>query len=229
MLDATKSHLLLLAGLLVLSGCADAPLPAEPAELAASDALLAQGRSHNEAVPEEAPGPPYYSPLGNGLIATDGEWVAIPFIRDPACANDSNLYAPTPAAFSCALTVEGHQRWQDGKWDDGMPWDGMAPRQTQFRGLGGVPVMFVLLAELAPELTDGTLLLSELLALPSLRQGSASFYKETNILGLSGPHGIGRGTYTINARGPMVGEPGTFSLLVNEVRGELVQVEIDLP
>ena len=205
-----------------VAACEDAPGP-----LAPDDASYSNGKSHNDEVPEESAGPPYYSPLGNGLVATDGEWVAIPFLRDLSCVPDwANLAVPFGPADQCALTVKGHERWQDGKWDDGLPWDGVAPRQTQYIGLGAVPILFVSLAEFGPEIADGHITLPELQALPSLRIGTATDYKETDILGLSGPHGIGRGSYKINARGTLEGG-GNFRLMVNEVLGELVEVRIE--
>ncbi|MEJ2502724.1 MAG: hypothetical protein P8177_05305 [Gemmatimonadota bacterium] len=220
-----RAHLvpLMTTALLALAAC-DATDTQAP--LAPDTAVKAQ--AFRNAVPEDSPGPPYYSPLGNGLAAHDGEWAAIPFLREISCVDPTaNLFVPYGPAMGCTLTVRGHERWQDGKWDDGLPWDGIAPRQTQYIGLGAVPVVFVHWAELEPELADGVILLPELMALPSLVTGTASFYKETDILGLSGPHGIGNGSYTIDARGAL-DAGGAFRLLVNEVKGELVQVRIEM-
>ncbi|HKR58523.1 MAG TPA: hypothetical protein VJS64_02220 [Pyrinomonadaceae bacterium] len=172
-------------------------------------------------VPEESPGPPFYAISANGgFIPQDGVWAAIPFLRELQCVPPgANLLQITgPFAFQCTLTVEGHEHWENGPFVD------LAPRQTQFYGLGEVPIIFVQLTELEPALAGG-LSLSELLALPSTIVGTAIFYKETDIFGISGPQGAGRGSYKINARGNLSdGRP--FSLLVNEVLGQLQVVQI---
>ena len=172
-------------------------------------------------VPDEAPGPPFYSPIANGpFIPTDGEWAAIPFLRELSCVpNAANLLAIVgPSAFGCAATVEGHEHWTNGPRTD------PAPRHTVYRGLGAVPVVFVRLAELQPALTGG-LFRTELLALPSAVVGTAALYKETDILGITGPLGPGRGMYKITAVGSFM-DGRSFRLTVNEVQGELQNVQI---
>jgi hypothetical protein len=172
-------------------------------------------------VPQEAPGPPFYSPIANGsFLPNDGAWAAIPFLRDPGCvpAGVDLLAIVGPMAFRCALTVEGQEHWENGPPSD------PAPRQTVYRGLGTVPIVFVEWAELEPAL-DGGLFLPELLGLPSAIVGTATVYKETDILGVSGPLGPGRGMYKITARG-MLADARSFRLLVNEVQGELRGVQI---
>lgn len=172
-------------------------------------------------VPEEAPGPPFYSPIANGpFIPNDGTWAAIPFLREPSCVPAVvDLQAIVgPMAFACALTVEGHEHWENGPPTD------PAPRQTVYRGLGAVPIVFVELAELEPAL-DGGLTVPELLGLPSAIVGTATVYKETDILGISGPLGPGKGMYKITARGTLE-DSRSFRLMVNEVQGELREVQI---
>ena len=99
-----------------------------------------------------------------------------------------------------------------------------APRQTEFYGLRAVPIIFAEWAELEPALAGG-LTLSELLALPSAVVVTAMFYKETDILGITGPHGAGKGSYKIRARG-FLSDGRPFSLHVNEVLGQLRVVQI---
>ena len=123
-----------------------------------------------------------------------------------------------PSAFRCTLTVEGHVHWENGPGLD------PTPRQTEFYGLGAVPIIFAEWAELEPALAGG-LTLSELLALPSAVVGTAMFYKETDILGITGPHGAGKGSYKISARG-LLSDGRPFSLHVNEVLGRLRVVQI---
>jgi hypothetical protein len=172
-------------------------------------------------VPAESPGPPYYAISANGgFIPQDGEWAAIPFLRELACipADQDLLAFPVFAAFACPLTVQGHERWQNAPGVD------LAPRQTQFMGTGAVPIVFVRWSEVQAALAGG-LGFAELLALPSAIVGTADFYKETDILGISGPQGAGRGSYKINARGTLE-DARPFSLHVNEVLGELRVVRI---
>lgn len=174
------------------------------------------------AVPAESPGPPFYSISGNGgFVPHDGAWAAVPFLRSPDCVPPTQdlLVVVGPAAFACALTVEGHEHWQHGPGID------PAPRQTQLRGLGAVPIAFARWPEIQAAMSGG-LTLDELTALPSFILGHASFYKETDILGVSGPHGPGRGSYKISASGNLE-DARPFSLHVNEVLGQLRVVRIE--
>jgi len=172
-------------------------------------------------VPENDPGPPFYAISGNGgfLPHTD-TWVAIPFERRLECvpAGANLLIIDVPRAFGCTLTVSGHAHWETGPGID------IAPRQTQLSG-NAVPIVFASWAEVQAATADGVLTLPELLALPSARIGTASQYTETDIFGISGPLGAGRGMYKISARGAL-SNGGRFSLHVNEVLGELRVVEI---
>jgi hypothetical protein len=173
-------------------------------------------------VPDESPGPPFYSIVANGgFVPHDGVWAALPFLRNPACVPPAvDLTSIVgPAAFGCTLTVEGHEHWASGPGID------PAPRQTMYRGLGAVPIVFVRWNELAPALAGG-LMLPELMALPSATAGVADMYRETDILGISGPLGAGNGMYKIQARGTLP-DGRSFTLRVNEVLGELRIVDIE--
>jgi hypothetical protein len=215
-----------LAAALLTAGCSE--FPAAP-ETAGSSPAAVPGTSGGEAlvvfqVPEDSPGPPYWTILANGgFVPTDGEWAALPFLRDytvPGCipsGQDLSVIVG-PLAFGCPLTVEGHEHWQNGPGID------PAPRQTKFIGLGAVPIVFVELDELETTLAGG-LTLAELLALPSAIVGHADRYNETDILGVSGPLGPGRGMYKIQARGELT-DGRAFTLHVNEVLGELQKVRI---
>lgn len=203
---------------LVASGCSESP--AEPGVEILT--LRAEAPSLVLHVPAEAPGPPFYSIVANGgFVPQDGLWAALPFLRDPACVPPAvDLTAIVgPAAFGCTLTVEGHEHWASGPGID------PAPRQTVYRGLGSVPIVFVRWDELAPALAGG-LTLPDLLALPSAMTGVADRYRETDILGISGPLGAGNGMYKIQARGTLP-DGRSFTLRVNEVLGELQIVDIE--
>ncbi|MGE5286834.1 MAG: hypothetical protein ACM3ML_06440 [Micromonosporaceae bacterium] len=65
----------------------------------------------------------------------------------------------------------------------------------------------------------------DMAALPSAIVGTATLYKETDILGVSGPLGPGKGMYKITARGTLA-DSRSFLLMVNEVQGELREVEV---
>jgi hypothetical protein len=191
--------------------------------------VLAQGNSDNASLspdivlkfPEQSPGAPFYAISGNGgFVPTDGEWAAIPFHRELDCVplGANLLQLAIPFAFGCELTVEGVEHWENGPFVD------LAPRETQSFGLGAVPIVFARWSEVEPALAGG-LTLEELLSLPSAIIGTALFYKETDIFGISGPHGPGRGSYKINARGSL-SDGRKFSLLVNEVLGQVQEIQI---
>lgn len=191
--------------------------------------MAAQGNSANASlapdvvlmVPEQSPGAPFYAISANGgFIPHDGTWAAIPFHREPGCVPEGTnlLEIVGPSAFGCTLTVEGFEHWENGPLVD------PAPRQTVFFGLGAVPIIFVEWAVLEPALAGG-LTLPELATLPTAIVGTATFYKEVDILGISGPHGPGKGSYKITARGSL-SDNRSFSLHVNEVLGSLRVVQI---
>ncbi len=127
--------------------------------------------------PEEDPGPPYYARIRSGFVIHTDQVAAIVFYRQPGCVpagfNLLNLFNP-PTAFSCTLTVEGFE-----VFDQAPPPLGAAPKQAKTFGLASVPVWFVSWSELQTEIADGVLTITELQALPSLRVGSAGFFRET--------------------------------------------------
>ncbi len=132
-------------------------------------------------IPRDDPGPPFYARIERHAVHTDiaphsGGWAAIVFYRSPACVPpDFNLLDlfDAPAAFGCALTVDGFEVWRRGP-----PPADPIPMFARFRGLGDVPIWFVAWPELQAAVADDVLTLPELEALPSLRKGSATFYRE---------------------------------------------------
>ena len=204
------------------AACSAAPTAPDPESAVTPATQPSQaGPSIQLKVPEDSPGPPFYAISGNGgFIPHDSQWAAIPFVRELGCipASQDLLVVAAPAAFGCTLTVHGHEHWQNGPGID------PAPRQTQLMGSGAVPIVFALWSEVQAASVGG-LTRAELLGLPSAIVGTADFYKETNVLGISGPHGAGKGSYKINARGTLA-DTRPFSLHVNEVLGELRVVEI---
>jgi hypothetical protein len=212
-----RTRLSLAIAALVIAGCSDAPTAPE-----ADTDMLAPGASVVFQTPEQSPGPPFWTIAGNGgFIPNDGTWAAIPFLRELDCVppGQNLLVLAGPPAFGCALTVEGHEHWQNGPGID------PAPRQTKYRGLGAVPIIFVLWSEVEPAMAGG-LTLPELLALPSAMIGHADRYVETDIYGVSGPLGPGNGMYKISADGELAAGR-SFDLQVNEVLGRLKQVRIE--
>lgn len=150
-----------MAGLLMLCGL----LAASP--MAAGQVLLR--------VPEESLSGPFYARLERGLVLQTDDWVAIAFYREPSCVPASfNLlnffdFANIPAIFSCPLTVSGFELWEDPA--------GAAPRQSKLRGNGGVPVWFISVEDYETALPGLTM--TELLAMPSLMQATATDFEET--------------------------------------------------
>lgn len=212
-----------LGAVALLAACSDGP--AAPGGEA--DTSVEQVATGSEAyvvfkTPEESPGPPFWTILANGpFLPHDGTWAAIPFLRELGCVPPGQdlTVIVGPPAFGCTLTIEGHEHWQNGPGVD------PAPRQTVYRGLGAVPIVFAHLSEVQAAMAGG-LTLAELMGLPSAVVGYADRYKEVDILGVSGPHGFGHGMYKIQARGELDGG-GSFTILVNEVLGELRRVRID--
>jgi len=153
-------------------------------------------------VPEQGPGIPAYARI-NGeplsirpYVIQDGTWAAIPFYRLPECVpRDFNLlsFFDIPRAFSCPLTVRGFEIWKNG-----LPPVDFAPIQTELRGVGAVPIWFVRWSELQGAIADGTLTVTELWTLPSLRIGTASFFQES-LHPVEAP--AGRGSLQIVAHG----------------------------
>jgi hypothetical protein len=163
------------------------------------------------AVPPD-PGPPHYSYLAKNLagelfFAHDDEWAAVWFLRDPACIPpDFNLmdtgdFTPAfpggpPRPFLCPMTVRGFAVWKNGP-----PPIDFVPIQESWIGLGAVPMWFVKLSEFRAAIADGTLTVPEILALPSLRKGSASVYEEVTHPGSFRPQGAGNGSIEVVAKG----------------------------
>jgi hypothetical protein len=209
----------LLAGAaMIVSACGDASVANAPKNLAVPTSRLGTVVTR---VPDDDPGPPFYAISGNGgfLPHTDA-WVAIPFERTLGCVppGANLLTIDIPGAFGCEMTVSGHAHWETGPGID------IAPRQSQLSG-NAVPIVFAAWSAVQAATADGVLTLPELLALPSAVIGTASEYTETDIFGISGPLGAGRGMYKITARGTL-SNGHSFSLHVNEVLGELRVVEI---
>jgi hypothetical protein len=202
----------------IFSACGDPAAPGAPSNHTATARPLATIVSK---VPQDDPGPPYYAISGNGgfLPHTDA-WVAIPFERSLACVpSGANLLElDVPAAFGCTLTVGGHAHWENGPGID------LAPRQTDLSG-NAVPIVFAAWSEVQAATADGVLTLHELLTLPSAVVGTATQYVETDIFGISGPLGAGRGMYKITSSGTLH-DGRSFRLHVDEVLGELRIVEI---
>jgi len=210
-----------LAALLLLAVACSESATAPDATGPAADPTLANGGNEGLVVlsaPGESPGPPFWTILANGgFLPHDGTWAAVPFLRDytaPGCIPPGQDLAVIvgPLAFGCPMTVEGHEHWQNGPGID------PAPRQTKYRGLGAVPIVFVRLDEIEAAMADG-LRLDELLGLPSAVVGHADRYNETDILGVSGPLGPGRGMYKISASGELT-DGRSFRLQVKKVRIE---------
>ncbi|MDQ3418508.1 MAG: hypothetical protein M3541_06950 [Acidobacteriota bacterium] len=185
-----------------------------PAVLALlSIATVAAHAQKRVAVPAEDPGPPFYTVVqrlvdGTPFLFTDGEWVAIPFLREPSCVPASfdllGLFdfepAPEgpPRPFLCPLTVEGHVIWKNGP-----PPVDPAPIQQVLQGLGAVPVWFVRLSEVEAAVLDGDLTITELAAMPSLLVGYADVYNDVQQPGTVRPQGDGNGSIKITAMGTL--------------------------
>jgi hypothetical protein len=140
-------------------------------------AVGAAAASERVIVASDPNGGPFYARLERGLEPATDEWVAIAFYRNPACVRSNfNLlnffdFANIPAIFFCPLTVHGFEIWKNGPGID------EAPMQSKSYGNGAVPVWIVSRSDYDKALPGVTL--TELLAMPSLMQGVATFFEET--------------------------------------------------
>lgn len=165
-------------------------------------------------VPEDDPGPPFYAVVERIFVPHTDEWAAITFLRQPGCVpDDFNLLDlfDIPAAFGCPLTVQGHLIYKNAP----PPVDN-APIQVNLHGLGAVPIWFVSWPELQVALADDVLTVPELLTLPSLQMGFASFFKETQHPGDERPQGAGNGKIEISAHGALT-DGRTFQFQIREM------------
>jgi hypothetical protein len=111
--------------------------------------------------------------LLNQFFVSDG-WLVLPFYRDPSCVradfNLLNLF-DVPAAFGCALTVEGFYMIEK----DALP--GTFPMIVQSTG-GAVPFWFVRWTDFQTAAADGVVTIGELQSLNPL-VGTADKFNET--------------------------------------------------
>jgi len=178
--------------------------------------------------PELGGGVPAYARIelvdGVPLVHTDGTWAAITFYRDPGgVPTDFNLldFFDAPRAFGDPLTVEGFEIWRIAPWEEGAD---QSPIQVVSHGLGAVPIWFVKFAELEEAIADGHLTIGELESLPSLRIGSAVYFKETLH---PTPGREAQQTKTqIAARGALEGG-GSFFFQAEETHNQVKHVKIE--
>lgn len=125
---------------------------------------------------------PFYARVPRSDIIHNEDWAVIVFYRPASCIPaEFNLLdffdlptATGPGAFGCnPPTTDSKEFWRNGPGID------LAPVMAKFRGLGAVPIWFVGWSEMEAAIADDVLTIGELEALPSLRQGSASYYRET--------------------------------------------------
>ena len=155
---------------------------------------------------------PFIALDGSLFAVQDGEWAAIAFIRPiDQIPTDVNLLEADFGAFRKPMTVDGFAIFK-------APED-RVPMITEAHGLGAVPVWFVAWTELQAA-ADHILTLAELEAMPSLLEGTASFFQEQNHFT---NHQVSH--LTAVARGDL--EDGrSFYLRAVEVDLELVEVSI---
>ena len=184
-------------------------------------ALLAGSTANGQVrltVPEQSSGGPYYARLERGVVLQRGDWVAIAFYRDPSCVRPNfNLlnffdFANIPTIFSCPLTVNGFEIWNDPLADPG-------PRQSKLQGNGAVPVWFVSVTDFQAALPGVTL--NELLAMPSLMQGVATTFTET-----LHPEGVAQQSMLQIVATGYLPDGRTFQFMAVEAAGELREVII---
>ncbi|MCG9970939.1 hypothetical protein [Christiangramia crocea] len=195
--------------LMLLMGCSKDDLTEKPVishDAAAQVNAAAMNANSNGLITQsfpsgENPGPPLYaSGLSLGLsdfgaTRTDGEWVAITFVRNPDCipADYNLLSAPNiPFVFGCSLTIEGTVWLRD-------PANPSNAVKAMHRGLGAVPVYFVALSEFESATQDLILTIGELNGLSSLLIGYASYQRDV----IQFPQNGRPGMHSIVSRGEL--------------------------
>jgi hypothetical protein len=223
----------LATGATLLLGCSEDALvsPNVPHDLAASApsanaGLVVQSFPSEEDCPVCA-GPPIVASgltlgqTGFGATRTDGEWVAITFMRDvvAGCVPDDYdlLTGPHPSAFACPLTVEG-KAWLRDRSDP-------MPVRSQHRGLGAVPIYFVGLPQFESAVEDGKLTVGELNGLSPLHIGHASYHRD--VIQFPG-QGSRPGEHSIVSRGHLQdGRAFQFSGVVRGTENVNTRIEFE--
>ncbi len=179
--------------------------------------------------PELGGGVPAYARIerlgtGEALVHTDGTWAAITFYREPeGVPPDFDLlgFSDAPRAFDDPLTTEGFEIWRIAPWEEGAD---QSPLQVVSYGLGAVPIWFVRLEELQGAIADDCLTIGELEALPSLKVGSAVYFKET--LHPTPGRDVQQTKTQIVARGTLEGG-GSFFYQAEETHNHIKHVKIE--
>lgn len=185
------------------------------------------GLTRTEWPSAEDPGPPFYARTEHAppFVFHDGEWAAIVFYRDPGCVpagfNLVQFFDP-PAAFGCQLTTQGVSHWEVEVLSG-------APKITNTKAAGEVPVWFVPVQAITQATQDGVLTMGELEGLDGLLVGFADRYTET-LQPHSLPPELGGGGHpnpklVIDAQGSL--EDGRqFNLHITQVQDELKAIRI---
>lgn len=152
-------------------------------------------------IPDDDPGPPFYSLIQPGWFPMTEEWGAVAWLRDPACVpEDFNIlqfFDPPPRPFFCALTIEGHAIWNTDPPDPSV-----GPLNFRASGLGAVPLYFMSTDDLLPAMGDGVLTIAELEAMPSLLVGHADRFNVSQQTGTARGR-PGEGNIVIAATGSL--------------------------
>jgi hypothetical protein len=209
--------------LLIAAACSPAPTVA--LDQSAPD-LLSEARATGMVrvtFPDPDPGVPAYARLGllANQVLHDGEWLAVPMLRDPACIPaDFNLLRffhfpgpDGPGAFACPLRLGG---WFMIEADAPQ---GTFPRIVHASG-NAVPFWFVRWQEFQPLLATGTVTIEDLEGLPSLVRGVAERFEET-LQPRPEQHRV-----MINARGRLE-TGGGFRFHLTHIDDRIVTIRID--
>lgn len=159
-------------------------------------------------IPEDSPGPPFYSLLQPGWFPMTDEWAAVFFIRETDCVpgnfNLIDLVDLVPAfpngpprPFVCPLTIRGHEIWNTDPPDPAV-----GPLNITAKGVGAVPFYFVAASEAQAAAGDGILTIDDLEAMGSLLVGWADRFTLAQQTGTARGR-PGSGKINVSARGQL--------------------------
>ncbi len=224
----SRKTMILLALPLMIAACERAPTA--PVGSNVADAATPHVNAANSSAlvrttwpSDDDPGPPFYARIDGvppHILIVDG-WAVIFFYRDPTCIPaDFNLleFFHAPAAFGCALAVEGFSLWKSE------PFLG-APKIVQTQGTGAVPFWFIPAGVVLDAMQDAVLTIGELAGLEGRLVGAATHFSEvlhpSPLPPFLGGGGHPKPKLIVNAQGSLLEDGRRFQFHLTRVDPEV--------